>query len=47
MSGVPGGQVPVFPRGGEELARGGQLSPTEPNDWPGGLSGDGRGDRKS
>lgn len=44
---VPGGQVTVFPWGGGELARGGQPSPTEPIDWPGGLRGDGPGDRKS
>lgn len=43
----PGGQVTVFPWGGGELARGGQPSPTEPSDWPGGLRGDGPGDRKS
>lgn len=46
-AGVPGGQVTVFPWGGGELARGGQPSPTEPIDWPGGLRGDGPGDRKS
>lgn len=44
---VPGGQVTVFPWGGGELARGGQPSPTEPIDWPGGLRGEGPGDRKS
>lgn len=44
---VPGGQVTVFPWGGGELARGGQPSPTEPIDWPGGLRGDGPGDRMS
>lgn len=44
---VPGGQVTVFPWGGGELARGGQPSPTEPIGWPGGLKGDGPGDRKS
>lgn len=44
---LPGGHVTVFPWGGGELARGGQPSPTEPIDWPGGLRGDGPGDRKS
>lgn len=44
---VPGGQVTVFPWGGGELARGGQPSPTEPIDWPGGLRGEGPGEIKS
>lgn len=44
---LPGGQVTVFPWGGGELARGGQPSPTEPSDWPGGLRDDAPGDRKS
>lgn len=43
----PGGQVTVFPWGGGELARGGQPSPTEPIDWPGGLRGDGPEDKMS